>query len=388
MYMTKRQQRKALEEETSNRSIGLALTRCDRLPLSLGRNTWDSNSDEFVFEPPLPTSGPPKQDGVQYSAESICGPRILVIGAMKCGTNTIGTLLSHHPRVKISRCTNRKANCDPLHFLAGKTAIWESHGLSHKYNQDRPNYIANYAKKFPVTDEYEVITYPNGTSTVGRGSLTFDKSPSYLNTDIFPNIAYRAKQLLPHAKIIVSLCHPVERMYSEFHHNLRTRSRTGYEQFFTNQNITMPTNFTELVNFMTNTSKVCIDNPNFCEFIRRDRLRTGHYYEHIMEWRNAYGAEHVLVLHMSDTNYHKMKQITSFMDPYLPDHEYPWDRLLLENSEETTSSKQFVNTAYDGRSTGSVEHIQVWEWLQQYYHDHNIALATEINADWPLEWNL
>jgi hypothetical protein len=61
--------------------------------------------------------------------------------------------------------------------------------LAHAYRLDHHNYIPKYAKKLLVTEEYEVLHYPNGTSDVGRGSLIFDKSPSYLNTKIFPNVA-------------------------------------------------------------------------------------------------------------------------------------------------------------------------------------------------------
>jgi Sulfotransferase family len=237
-----------------------SLSKCDRLPLSLGRNIWDYDADEYALVPPLPTTEPPLE-GVKYSEKSICGPRILIVGAVKCGTNTIGTMLSHHPRVKLNRCTEEKPKCDLDHFIAGKESVWEGHGLTHTFVEDRHNYIAKYAQKLPVTEEYE-YNLPNGTAVVGSGSLTMDKSPSYLNTDIFPNIASRAKQLLPNAKIVILLCNPVERMYSEFHHTL-LYSKDIFDLFFTSHNAPVPRNFTEMVQYMKFSAEICNSNPIF-----------------------------------------------------------------------------------------------------------------------------
>jgi Sulfotransferase family len=376
-HMLDRQQKMQLEESHKEQADS-ALTKCDRLPLTLGRNTWNSDADKYEYLPPLPTTEPPL-DGAKYSEGSICGPRLLIIGAAQCGTNAIGTLLSHHPRVKMNRCHENETSCDFDHFLADEEFIWENHGLSYNYEIDRHNYKAKYAQKLPVTEEYDYTQLPNGTTVVGSGSLTFDKSPSYLNTEIFPNIADRAKQMLPNAKIVVSLCNPVARMYSEFHHTL-TDNRYYYELFFNKHNVPVPSSFTEMVNYMKFSADICNKKPTFCEELRRDKLRTGIFHQGIKAWRNAFGAENVLVLNMDESDMDKIKKVTTLMGDFLPETEYPWEKL---DDITTSLTNKFDSDHY----SGILEDKLALEWLRGYFYRHNVALADEIDAEWPILWN-
>lgn len=163
-YMLQHQQQ-IRQQHVQKESV---LTKCDRLPLSFGRNVWDNNNDEYALLPPLPTAEPPLE-GVNYSEQSICGPRTLIVGAMKCGTNTIGTMLSHHPHVRLNRCTEDKPKCDLDHFMAGKASVWEGHGLTHDFVLDAHNFVAKYAQKLPVTEEYDYLQFPDNTSESGVG---------------------------------------------------------------------------------------------------------------------------------------------------------------------------------------------------------------------------
>jgi hypothetical protein len=154
-----------------------------------------------------------------------------------------------------------------------------------------------------------------------------------------------------------------------------------FDLFFQDHNVSTPTNFTELVNYFRSTEDICDRKPLLCEALRRDLLHTGLFYEGITAWRNAFGAENVLILDMEESNYDKMKKISSLMGDYLLEHEYPWE--ILGNI-----SKSFSNTLYSGRSSGMIEHRQSFLWLYRYFHPHNnIALAEEIDADWPFQWN-
>jgi hypothetical protein len=80
-------------------------------------------------------------------------------------------------------------------------SIWENHGLSDAYMNDPMNYIGIYTQKFPVTYIYDDKNDPNNTNTKKNGNynrtstITFDKSPSCLNTELYPNIAERVKEL-------------------------------------------------------------------------------------------------------------------------------------------------------------------------------------------------
>ena len=87
----------------------------------------------------------------------------------------------------------------------------------------------------------------NGSSKVNHGSFTFDKSPSYMDTEKYPNVAKRAKTLVPNAKVIFSLCDPTERMYSEYHHNVKKDYKNVVADW-KKWNVSLPQNFTEFVN--------------------------------------------------------------------------------------------------------------------------------------------
>ena len=134
-----------LERPQQIQKTETTLTKCDRLPLSLGRNFWDNDANEYSFLPPLSTTESPLK-GVKYSEQSLCGPRILIVGAVECGTNTIGTLISHHPRVRLNRCTEGKPRCDLDHFMAGTESVWEGHGLTYNFVLDRHNYIGKIGR--------------------------------------------------------------------------------------------------------------------------------------------------------------------------------------------------------------------------------------------------
>ena len=61
--------------------------------------------------------------------------------------------------------------------------------------------------------------HPAGTvstfSTLGAGnrSVTFEKAPSYLSTHAWPGVAQDVKRMLPHAKVIFTICDPTPRLY-------------------------------------------------------------------------------------------------------------------------------------------------------------------------------
>ena len=263
--------------------------------------------------------------------------------------------------------------------MADETSIWENHGLSYNYELDRHNYKAQYSQKLPATEEYDYIHLPNGEAAVGNGSLTFDISPSYLNTEIFPNIADRAKQMLPNAKIIVSLCNPVARMYSEFYHTL-TENMYYFEKFFKKHDVPIPTSFTEMVNYMKFSANICYKKPAFCEELRRDKLQTGIFHQSVKAWRNAFGAENVLILDIDESNVDKMNKIISLMGDFLPDNEFPWEK--LENVTESLTNE--LDSDHD---SGILEDKLSLDWLRGYFYHHNTALAEEIDAEWPLLWN-
>lgn len=338
--------------------------KCDRLELPFGRYFWNEKESRAVHVPPSDSS-------------SICGPRILIVGAMKCGTNTLGSLLLNHPRVKVNGCAGSQSPlCDSDHFTAdsamnGPPAVWEIHGLSHDYKNDPLNWEGKYAQRFPHTDGFN-----------GVGEMTFDKSPSYFNTEIFPGIAARAKRLLPNAKVVVSVCNPTERLFSEYMHYQHDGfgGRVGEEKFYTDAGVAAPSNFSAFVDMLKPESDLSKQNPIRWEAMRRNKLRTGEYHTHLKAWRDEFGAENVLVVTMDESNIDKARKMVKLAGGCLPEEEYPWSAL-----NETAAS--FANTHYAGRSAGHSEHEAAMRWLADHFEPHNQALAVEVGADWPLAWN-
>ena len=65
---------------TNSTSTFLDDRNCDKIPLVNGHVTWDRSRHRMKR---------------QHKQEThICGPKVLIIGAMKCGTNTIGHILA------------------------------------------------------------------------------------------------------------------------------------------------------------------------------------------------------------------------------------------------------------------------------------------------------
>lgn len=329
-------------------------TRCDKLDLDGGSNYWKDSTRQVVHVSP----------GNETS--QVCGPRILIIGAMKCGTNTVGDLLLRHPRMKINRCLDAsQPECDSKHFMGGKRDFWEMHALTHRFETDGMQWKANYAKILPQTN--------------GVDSITVDKSPSYFNTEIFPGVAQRAKEILPNAKVVVSLCNPAERVYSEYHHNMKYL-RKNVEAFFEHMGEPMPSDFSSFVQLFSPDEAVCQRKPGYCEKFQRNYLRTGQYDVHLRVWREIFGNDNVLVLNMEDSAREKMKKLLHHVGDDLPADEYPWDSLPKQ-------SQSFVNRHYAGRASGHVEHSSAMKWLKNYFAPHNERLSHDLEADWPLRWN-
>ncbi len=128
-------------------------------------------------------------------------PNFIVIGAAKAGTTALYWYLAEHPSVFMSKV---------------KETNYFAYGLDEKGNL---LYGDPDVHRFPVktSDEYErLFADAGGAPAVGEAS------PLYLEC---PQAAARIRALLPRARIIASLRHPVDRAYSDYLMYLRRRSR-------------------------------------------------------------------------------------------------------------------------------------------------------------------
>jgi len=109
-------------------------------------------------------------------------PDFMIIGAQKCGTTTLYDYLARHPDI-------RPARKKELHFF------------DNSYARGERWYRSNFPPHYPTPRP--------------RRWATGEASPYYL---LHPLAPARARQMLPSARIIAVLRHPVDRAYSHYQH--------------------------------------------------------------------------------------------------------------------------------------------------------------------------
>jgi hypothetical protein len=334
--------------------------KCDLLPLANGHNTWNWRQNRIVRK--------------HREETHICGPKILIIGAMKCGTNTLGQILQKHPRVQVNRCHGGGLyrDCNVITFQGAPTDhFWEGNDITvHRANHP-DDWFRTWMQRLPWTD--------------GVHSVAIDKSPSYANTAVWDDVANKVHELLPSAKIIMTICNPAERAYSEYHHY---HDRDGpnaldwkekFQKHGFGEAVDHFDNFTDFLFLPENSTRCQETSRDFCHEYKKVVLGNGEYDTHIQAWRQAYGHENVLVLNMEEDNTRKARRIMDHTG--LPSDEYPWKQLQEE------SDASYKNSAYAGRSSLPEKFPESMRKLQAYFAPHNEAVAKLLNDDFPLEWN-
>jgi hypothetical protein len=293
--------------------------------------------------------------------------------------------------------------------------------MSIKYIWKPDTWLEHFAMRLPWTD--------------GVNNITIDKSPSYFNVLEFPNITKIAKQLLPNAKIAVSVCNPSLRLFSEY--NVRTiepkdtdstsalimvffmkkdsvltsdllsvslfaqhnmdQIQEKFLQFYKNNHIPPPMNFSSFVELLFASSydpnpdichkfpKFCVNNavpPGFFDRNRMFYLKKGEYSTNLKAWRDAFGAENVLVVDMNEDQKDVAHQLLKLVGhDILPPEEYPWDEVGEEVDFKSTAAN------YTGRDAAYLDFPQEIAMLERYYARYNEELSQLIGKDYPLEWN-
>jgi hypothetical protein len=128
-------------------------------------------------------------------------PSFIVIGAAKSGTTALYWYLTEHPAVFMSRV---------------KETNYFAYGLDERGHL---LYGDPEVHRFPIRtlEDYERLFADAGTA-----AAIGEASPIYLEC---PQAAGRIRALLPAARIICSLRHPVDRAYSDYQMYLRRRGR-------------------------------------------------------------------------------------------------------------------------------------------------------------------
>jgi Sulfotransferase family len=111
-------------------------------------------------------------------------PNFLVIGAMKAGTTSLHRYLREHPQVFMPAAKELDFFVAEKRWVEGRS--W-------------------YEAQFAAAD---------GAIAVGEASPTYTMHP------LFPGVADRVAELLPNARLVYSVRHPIERMRSHYLHEV------------------------------------------------------------------------------------------------------------------------------------------------------------------------
>lgn len=178
-------------------------------------------------------------------------PDYLIIGAQKSGTTALFAYLNQHPLIRNSQ---GEVHYFDLHYEMGES--W-------------------YKRRFPEKPSPE---YVSG-----------DKSPYYM---LHPLVPERAAKDYPDVKIIVVLRNPVDRAYSQYWMNRRTRDETlSFEEAIAAEESRLRGEEEKLIADPTYKSK------NFQVF---SYLRRGHYAELIQRWTAHFPEEQFFFVYARD----------------------------------------------------------------------------------------
>jgi hypothetical protein len=246
-------------------------------------------------------------------------PNFLIIGAQKCGTNSLYDLLSQHPSVE--RAITKELNYFNLHFEKG---------------------IEWYRSQLPLPRRNEE-----------RKLITGEATPDYL---FYPDAASRAAKVVPQARLIVLLRNPVDRAYSHYHHQIRKgRETLGFEEAIEAEQARLRGERDKMLEGELST------NSNHRHF---SYLSRGVYVDQLLRWWEFYAQEQMLVLKSEDffeRAPEALKLVLDFL--HLPDWEPETWEIRNKGHYE-----QEMNPATRRR-------------LEEYFEPHNRRLYEYLSVD-------
>lgn len=182
-------------------------------------------------------------------------PDFIIIGAQKCGTSFLYRSICRHPYARLAAV--KEVQYFTLHFDKG-VDWYRSHFLSP-------------------------------TRKKGRRLITGEASPYYL---YHPHAAKRAVTVVPNVKLIVLLRNPVDRAYSDYHHQRRLGNETlsFVEAIEAEQDRLQG----EVDRLLADESYISLKHRRF------SYLSRGIYVNQLQEWHRFFGRDQVLVLNSED----------------------------------------------------------------------------------------
>jgi len=269
-----------------------------------------------------------------------CAPRLLLIGAMKCGTNALMDYLSKHPAFAGSWKQSE------VHFFTnrGPVAKRMREGLLLDSEEGRRVYASRIACFKEKSEVWPV-----------------DKSPSYLDD---PSIVELAHRMAPSAKVVAVLCDPAERLWKQWWHRLRHRDPTRCRSLTTNITVARQTFDVDLADSMANFTLNVLD----------ERLNVGLYGAHLKHWVDAYGEDNVLAV---DSTFGLKQRRAETVDRVL--RFLGLNETLLAAAED----KQFRDVY---KSSHPDINYDAWRRLHNFYANDIRDLTSLVGEHWPFTW--
>lgn len=239
----------------------------------------------LVSHPPPAVVQPPTVEHLQrsriWTSPLRVLPDYLILGAQRAGTTSLYAYLTEHPRV-----------ASPL--------AKEIHFLDYNYARGEAWYRAH----FPTRLE----------KWRGDFLATGEGSPYYL---FYPHAAWRAKEIMPHAKLIVLLRNPVERAYSQYHHQVRL----GLEDLSFEQAVQ-----SEAERLIGEFENMILDDQYYSfNFQNYSYLARGMYADQLERWFKHFPREQFLILQSENFYRHTAREFQRVLDflhlpPWQPPH--------------------------------------------------------------------
>ena len=206
------------------------------------------------FQAAIASVGSSQRSSIDHMAAPSL-PELLIIGAPKSGTTSMAAWLSAHPQLYVHP---RKE----LHFFDGR---WE-------WGQTW------YRCQFPC--------FRQSPSADGLDApiLKLEATPNYLQ---LPNIPGRVHKLMPEAKLIAILRHPLDRALSWYHHIVRQEGVSD----------TLESVFERELNELEGSS---LEQREAIGWHRTNCLLGSAYTEQINRWQRLFPAQQLLVIQMEE----------------------------------------------------------------------------------------
>ena len=252
-------------------------------------------------------------------------PDFVIIGAQKCGTTSLHYFVAMHPNIA-------PASKKEIHYFS----------LRYKFGEQwyRSHFPTNLSRRYFYKKTKQKL-------------LSGEASPTYI---FYPTVPDRMKKVLPDVKLIVILRNPVDRAYSQYHHNIRHNNETlSFEKAIELEE-----------ERCTGEKELLIREPDFVpvHYRHHSYLARGIYADQLENWFKHYRKSQFLILTTEDFRKNSQQTLNRVFD-------------FLEVSPfkvENLTDRNVGN--YKGKMNEDTR-----KFLIEYFRPHNKRLSKLLQCD-------